>query len=228
MNYTRFFLFALLLVATPFCTRAQYKYDVGLKVSSNHLERFQLEGRFHFRTPYSLMISVNGGSEIASNNIKIPVYSDSLYSYSNSRTERSNISIKTGIQRKLKFPSTDIFYVGSSLGIGFLNRYELRSTGSYIIDSVVNYPPQTYIQEIDFTETYYSNRSIRTELAFSFGLNAPFSERLSINAEIGLSTYIQSSLTNNESTFFNQFVYASGGLRYSFGKRLKVSPANLR
>ncbi|MDG1330852.1 MAG: hypothetical protein P8P74_00870 [Crocinitomicaceae bacterium] len=214
---TSFFLIVFVIMSS--CSFAQYKFDVGLKTSTYDMERFQFDSRFHFKSPFSIIVSFAAGSQIRSNSSRIPIYTDSLINYTSSYSRKKNYSLKAGVQRKLGFLETEVFYVGATLGAGYLEHFGRFSSETYIIDSVPAYPNYTiYTSEISSTESYYSNRTLSAELAVSFGMDVPITKRISINAELGLVTAYRRSLTYSGS-FFDQHLSVLGGLRYSFGKR---------
>ena len=195
---------------------AQYNYDVGLKVSTNELERFQLEGRYHFKSPFSLLVFLSRGSELSYNRFQIPLQEDSLYAFQEDHVETTNHSIRIGVQRKLGFLATDAFYVGASLGMGHEKQYSRITSEQHVIDSIVGH--QTYSHDVSVVHLYENTRALKAELVLSAGMDVPLTNRFSVNAELGLRTFYRKSL-NSESSFLSQRMYVSGGLRYSFGKR---------
>lgn len=195
---------------------AQYNYDVGLKVSTNELERFQLEGRYHFKSPFSLLIFLSRGSEHRYNQFDIPIQEDSLYAFQEDRIKTTNHSIRIGVQQKLDFLATDAFYVGTSLGMGHEKQYSRISSEQYVIDSIVGH--QAYSHIVSSAHLNENTRALKVELVLSAGMDVPLTNRFSVNAELGLSTFYRKSL-NSESSFLSQRMYVSGGPRYSFGKR---------
>lgn len=100
---------------------AQYKYDIGLKASTYDLERYQLEQRFHFDSPWSITVTLLTGTKFASAISRTPTYSDSLFDDNYEGHDTQNSGIKMGVQRKLGLFATDVFYTGASLGFGVQN-----------------------------------------------------------------------------------------------------------
>ncbi|MFK7787526.1 MAG: hypothetical protein AB8B56_20550 [Crocinitomicaceae bacterium] len=210
--------YALLFTCIPLSSTAQYRYDVGVKVSSYQLDRIQLDARYHLKSPLSLILAFSTGSETVRNRTTIPpVFPDSVFNFSGQFVRKSSHSIKFGVQRELDFLATDFFYGGLTLGIGYVEKRGHISSESYLIDSIVDH--QIYSYPLSSSETFFRTQSLRTELALSFGVDVPITKRLLINGEIGLSTNLQTSLDNSESAFIYQQFYLSGGLRYSLGKR---------
>jgi hypothetical protein len=218
--------YTLLLTCLPSNSNAQYTYDVGLRVSSYELERFQAEGRFHLKKPYTFLASFSAGLQRRFNTTEIPVYPDSVFSTSSEYITKTNQSIRLGVQRDIEFLETDFFYGGIALGFGYVTKLGRFSNSSYGIDSTVN--NQIYSYEISFSESVLTTKSLRTELVLSFGVDVPLIKRFSINAEVGLSTNLQTSLDKTESPFLFQYLYASGGVRYSFGRRYGGTPGSPR
>lgn len=214
---TFFCLVAFAIISS--CSFAQYKFDIGLKTSTYDMERFQFDSRFHFKSPFSAIISFAAGSKRDSESSRIPIYADSMINYTSSYSKKKNYSLKVGVQRKLRFLEAEVFYVGLTLGAGYSEHFRRFSSETYIIDSIPDYPPYpVYTSDVSSMESLYSGRTLSTELAISFGMDVPITKRFSINAELGLLTAYRRSLTYSGS-FFDQHLSVSGGLRYSFGKR---------
>ncbi|MFK7787527.1 MAG: hypothetical protein AB8B56_20555 [Crocinitomicaceae bacterium] len=201
---------------------AQYKYDIGLRMSSYDMERFQLDARFHLDSPYSLLFSVVNGSSYSGNYSQTPVFNDSLIQIQNSSYNTTNNLFKFGVQRKLGFLATDVFYAGATVGFGFDRQNSLLSNATYSVetDSLGNlqdpYLSAWEYQNSDFTES--TNRAVSAQLSLSFGMDVPISKRFSINAEIGLTAGYRHSLSYSIN-YIDLIGSVSGGLRYSFGKR---------
>lgn len=203
---------------------AQYKYDIGLRASTFELERFQLDARFHFDSPYSLLFSISTGSQGSGNYSQSPVYNDSLINVNQSNFNTQNNTIKFGVQRKLGFLATDVFYAGASVGFGFDQRRSSNNVSVYTVetDSSGNLQdpsisPWEY-QSTAFTESNY--RGINAQLSLSFGMDVPISKRFSINAELSFAGIYNRTL--DSPTPFSIITLqpsVSGGIRYSFGKR---------
>ena len=199
---------------------AQYKYDIGLKASTYDLERFQLEQRFHFDSPWSITVTLLTGTKFASAISKTPTYSDSLFDDNYEGHDTQNRGIKMGVQRKLGLFATDVFYTGASLGFGVQKqRSTYRSTTYSNPGTGENIPGyNTEISEVSSTIQLYESSEINSQLALSFGMDVPISKRLSINAELGFAGMFSRSMTYDYSRF-NLFGSVSGGLRYQFGVR---------
>lgn len=201
---------------------AQYKYDIGLKASTYDLERFQLDARFHFDSPYSLVFSVANGSSFSGNYAQTPIYNDSLISVNQTSYNTTNSVFKIGVQRKLGFLATDVFYAGATVGFGFNRQRGWSDKVEYVVeaDSMGNLQnpmiaPWEY-QSSTYSESLY--RAINFQLGLSFGMDVPISKRFSINAEIGLSAIYDQSLDYSFKTIY-MGGSISGGVRYAFGKR---------
>ena len=199
---------------------AQYKYDIGLRASSYDMERFQLEQRFHLDSPYSIVVTLSTGGKGYGSYSQTPIYNDSLVTISNSNYNIQNNALKVGVQRKLGFLATDVFYAGATLGVGFeRGNSQYYSTTYSVGDSVVDPNPYMYswneINSASFTDR---TKAINAQFGLCFGMDVPISKRLSVNAEIGFSGIFTNSFTYDYSTI-NLFGSVSGGLRYQFGAR---------
>lgn len=198
---------------------AQYKYDVGLRISTYELERFQLDGRYHFKSPYSILVSLTSGWYMDSERHEGQIHEDSLIYYSSTRVNESSNSLNIGVQRKLGLFETDMFYGGATIGLGYKKYSGWHSSGVYQIDSTqMNPSPVNFTSEVYSSETISSTRTLSAQLTLSIGMDVPLSERLYLNVELGLISAYR-SLMNSSSSFFEQYMSFSGGLRYSFGKR---------
>lgn len=221
MNFKSSILSLFLVIFLSSGSFAQYKYDIGLKVSSYELEQFQLEQRFHLDNPYSLVITYAIGSEWNSNYRESIVYNDSLVDITSDYSFRSNNVIKFGVQRKLGFLASDVFYAGATMGIGLENYLTSSYTATHSIQDSLNFFPYYqygFSEEIGSTEFTANSRAINAQLALSFGMDVPISKRFSINAELGFAGIYSRSL--NYSTAIIRLVPSiSGGLRYQFGKK---------
>ncbi len=213
-----FILFSFIFVSSV--SFAQYKYDIGVRTSTYDLERFQLEQRFHFDSPWSITVTLLTGSKFASAISKTPTYSDSLFDDNYEGHDTQNGGIKMGVQRKLGLFATDVFYTGASLGFGVQKqRSTYRSTTYSNTGTGENIPGyNTEISEVSSTFQLYESSEINSQLALSFGMDVPISKRFSINAELGFAGIYSRSLTYDYSSI-TLFGSVSGGLRYQFGKR---------
>lgn len=221
MNFTKSIFTLSLILFVSSNSFAQYKYDIGLKASSYEMERFQLEGRLHLNNPYSIVVTLSNGSRGHGNYHVTPYYNDSLFDVSSNYSNANNTSLKIGVQRKLGFLATNVFYAGASVGFGFEQRNSFLHSATYSVgDSMPTMPPYNYIhwEEINSDDKLNRTKSINTQLALSFGMDVPITKRISINAEIGLAGIYQHSL-DYPSSIITFHPNVSGGLRYSFGKR---------
>lgn len=223
MNFkTSIFPFVLFIFAS-FNSFAQYKYDIGLKMSSYEMERFQLEQRIHLNSPYSIVVTFATGSRMYGNNTQSSIYNDSLIDVSNNFSFTKNNAIKVGVQRKLGFLETDVFYVGAQLGMGFEQQRDNFFKATYSVnDSTQVYPSaHSYIgygEEISSNHVTNSSNAINAQLGLSFGMDVPITKRFSINAEIACAALYRKSFNYQYSGIYFQPSF-SGGLRYLFGKK---------
>lgn len=217
MRITALFLFTFISSTSI----AQYKYDIGFKTSTNEMERFQLEQRFHLNSPFSIVVTLMNGSRNSGNYYQTGFYSDSLFDVGYDQLFVKSNSLKIGVQRKLGFLATDVFYAGVSIGMGFKNlSYTNYNTTYSIVDSMAIEPSTSHpnLQTVTNTVDGIGSRAINTQIAVSFGMDVPISKRLSINTEIGFAGNLtQYSTFNSTMTYLIPSI--SGGLRYQFGKR---------
>jgi hypothetical protein len=213
-----FSLFLFIFVASS--SFAQYKYDIGLKASTYEMERFQVEQRFHLNSPYSIVVTLAIGSRNTGNQGVSPYYSDSLFNFTNNQFSATNNALKIGVQRKLGFFATDVFYAGATIGIGFEQQTSRSFTATYSVGDSM--PLQNHYlydwEEINSANDLTNTNAVNGQLALSFGMDVPLSKRFSINAEIAIAGLYQNSLDNSFSSI-NMIGSFSGGLRYQFGKR---------
>ena len=200
---------------------AQYKYDIGVRASSYDMEALQLEQRFHFDNPYSIVATIATGSRGSYNYSQTPVYSDSLVTTTSDYYSARNVCLKVGVQRKLSFFATDVFYAGAALGFGMEDQLSRNYSGTFSVhDSLAPYPHLLYgyDQEINASTTVINTRAINAQLALSFGMDVPITKRFLINVELGFAGIYQNSL-NYPTSIITFRPSISGGLRYQFGKR---------
>ncbi|MCJ8290690.1 MAG: hypothetical protein HRT58_13580 [Crocinitomicaceae bacterium] len=198
---------------------AQYKYDIGLRVSSYELEAFQIEQRFHLDNPYTLTVALATGSRWNSYYSESHVYSDSLVDISSNYSSVRNNALKIGLQRKLGFLATDVFYAGVRMGIGFENHQNRSSSTTLVVhDSLIQYPDHVYGfgEEISSSQNITHQRVVNAQIGLSFGMDVPISKRFSINAELGLAGLYANGFSYSTIRLIGS---VSGGLRYQFGKR---------
>lgn len=211
----------LLFIFVSSSSFAQYKYDIGLRVSSYEMEQFQLEGRFHLDNPYSIVVTFATGSRGSGNSSQTPIYSDSLIDITNSYFSAMNSALKIGLQRKLGFLASDVFYAGATFGIGFEQQRSSHHTATYaVVDSMDLHPflYYGYGEAISSSVNLTKSSAINAQLALSFGMDVPITKRFSINAEVSWATIFDKS-PNYSTISMGFFPSVSGGLRYSFGKR---------
>ncbi len=198
---------------------AQYKYDLGLKVSSYEMEQYQFEGRFHLNTPYTITSHISTGTRNRGGYAQVYNYSDSTMStYSNSLYAKGT-TIKLGIQRKLDFLATNVFYAGATIGLGWeAQRRDIREQTYAIQDSLTVVYPPIGLNEINSLQTSRKYSAKTAQMALSFGMDIPLTQHILINTEIAFSgTFYRSD--EFSSTSFTLRPMLSGGVRYRFGKR---------
>ena len=193
---------------------AQYKYDIGLKASTYDLERFQLEQRYHFDSPWSLVLAVTSGSRWTSTYTEMPIYNDSLFDIAEGCNYLGYHGLKIGVQRKLDLFATKVFYTGASLGVGLRKQREDHRLTTYSHNGIdENNPAWNPEMVIVSSRQYvYEYSEINAQLALSFGMDVPISKRFIINAELGMAAIYAWSTINLQGS-------VSGGLRYQFGVR---------
>lgn len=205
-----------------FHSSAQYKWDIGLKTSSFDLERFQLEARYHLDSPYTLTGTFVTGSNAYGSYHTTQVYNDSLVDINNYTFHSTNYGLKLGVQRKLGFLASDVFYAGATMGFGYEQHRNTSYTATYSVEDPSSnslYP--SYHQdwnEISSNYNEYRADAVNVQLGLTFGMDVPLTKRFSINAEIGLAGYYSRHLDYQLSVITLQPT-VSGGVRYRFGKK---------
>ncbi|MDG1330853.1 MAG: hypothetical protein P8P74_00875 [Crocinitomicaceae bacterium] len=201
---------------------AQYKYDIGLKASSYEMERLQLESRFHLNNRYSIVVTLATGSRSYGSSSQTSFYSDSLFDLTQNHFRATSNTLKIGIQRKLGFLASDVFYAGATIGFGHEQQQNRSYTATYFVqsDSTLSGSPYLYNDwnEISSSDDLNRTSAINAQLGISFGMDIPLTKRFSINAEIAFAGIYKKSLDYPQS-FIDLQGNVSGGLRYSFGKR---------
>lgn len=222
MNFKISSIFSLsIFILVSSSSIAQYKYDIGLKVSSYDMERFQLEQRFHLDNPYSIVVTLASGSQGSGDYHQSAAYSDSLFDVTQSYRNDVNNVLKIGVQRKLGFLATDVFYAGATLGFGFEKQRSTLNSATYLIkDSSEIYPyfPNPNLV-VSSSENSFTSNSINVQAGLSFGMDVPITKRFSINAEVTFAAIYEKSFDYSTSYIFLRSSL-SGGLRYCFGKRV--------
>lgn len=225
MKFKTNILTLILIIFVSSGSFAQYKYDIGLKASTYDMERFQLEGRFHLDNPYSIVVTLARGGRNNGYLSQTPFYNDSLFDVTQSNFNASNNTLKLGVQRKLGFLASDVFYAGATIGFGYEQQrtYYYTSTYSVHSDSTPSGSPFLYsdVNEISSSNTSNNTSGINAQLGLSFGMDVPLTKRLSINAEIAFAGIYKRFSGSAEYYPLNIITFQpslSGGLRYSFGK----------
>lgn len=214
-----FLIFACIVISPA--SFAQYKYDIGLKASTYEMEQFQLEQRFHLDSPYSIVVTLTAGSRYSGAQSQTPLYNDTLFDISNSSFNATSNGIKVGLQRKLGFLATDVFYAGVTLGTSFEQQRSNYYNVTYSVENPDGTEPNIYGSQwtvINSLVSENSYRAINAQLALSFGMDVPITKRFSINAELAMAGMYSKQLNYSFSSIHLQ-PSISGGLRYGFGKK---------
>lgn len=202
-------------------TYGQYKQDIGVRLSTVDIQRYQLDYRFHLNSPYSIVVSAFKGSRGHGTFSRGPLYNDSLFSVVQSGFSASNSGLQLGVQRKITGLVSDVFYVGASLGAGFQQHKSSLFTGIYVISDTTGSNGDFIRHGAEQVSSEMSNSDsnwLSTQVGLTFGMDVPLTKRLLLNAEISLSSFYDRSLTDSFSSF--TFIpTASGGIRYQFGMR---------
>lgn len=201
------------------CSLAQYKYDIGLKASSYDLERYQLETRLHLKSPYSLLVNYSYGSSGFLYSHPYTVISDSTFSETNGYLFTQSNTLKFGVQRKLRSLATNIFYVGATFGLGYEKHDLYTYIREYSYDTAPPSPNGTGSYELLASNgTNHMYGVLHSQLALSFGIDAPITKHFAINVEASLAGFHSNNLSSKYDYLY-LVPSISGGLRYSFIKR---------
>lgn len=205
-----------------FYSSAQYKWDIGLKTSSFELERFQLEVRYHLKSPYTITATLMNGSRYFGDYHLSKVYNDSLIDVTNYYHSTTNTALKFGIQRKIGFLASDVFYAGATIGFGFEQIRSSNYVSTYSVgDSTGDYTYPHYFldwDELSSSQNTIQMKAISAQLGLTFGMDVPLTKRFSINAEIGMLGHYRQNL-DYQTSIITLLPTISGGVRYRFGKR---------
>ena len=209
----------LLILSTS--ANAQYKHDIGLRMSTFDLQQSQLEYRFHLESPYTIVVSALNGNRGHGTYSQSPLYNDSLFSIAQNGFRKRSYGLNIGVQRKITGLASDVFYVGAHIGGGMLLQDNSLYSAVYAIPDTTgsngNYLAQGAYQ-VSSSSIRDESQWISTQLGLSFGMDVPLTKRFSLNAEISIAGFYDRSLTDAFSSF-TLMSAASGGIRYRFGKR---------
>lgn len=196
---------------------SDFKHDIGLRLSSNNYERYRLDYRYHKNERWTLSV----GAYFGSNNSFVyngTYLNDTTYQAISHQFDMMSYGVSFGMQRKLNFMKYNFYYVGADLGVGAVSRKYTNSRFVYDVD-----PTSTDL--IIFTNLIEDEQNVNLSNALNVntrlfaGADVPIVDRLALNLEIGLLSGVESSRINGiQTTYFNLIAYASGGLRYRFGK----------
>lgn len=215
---------AILCVLTfnSFAQSPEFRHDIGLRLGSFDQEQFQLEYRYHFNEKWSFgargyfglyrSLTWDGGYLVK----------DSIFQSNNIEYQRMTYGISFGAQRRLNFMKHNYYYVGVNLGFGTTQVRNTYNRMVYVIDfdpsspaNAYSLPPVGDIIEKALTVDNDISLNLRNHLCV--GADVPVLDKLSLNLEIG----VISDLQFPDGLYLDQFQmmpYASGGLRYRFGK----------
>lgn len=204
-----------------FGAMAQYKYDLGIKISSLEEERAQLDYRFHLKSPYTIITSYAYNSNAWSDEGGYVSYADSTYSTNSEFHQYWFHTLKIGVQRKISGFASDVFYTGATVGVGYKKQRNSYSESTFFFnDTIPPPPPYNFVpgSELSFSELHQYTETLQTQLGLSFGMDVPISKRFLINAEVGLVGNLAKNMSQNGLSAEVTMAF-SGGVRYQFGKR---------
>lgn len=214
----------LTLLTTLFLSTISYgqnKHDIGFRVSTLDVQRYQLDYRFHLNSPYSIVVSAFNGSRSHGTSSQGPLYNDSLFSVVQSGFSVRNSGLQLGVQRKTMGMASDVFYVGASLGAAWQQHKSSLFSGVYAISDTTG-SNGNFIrhgsEQVSSEMSNFDSKWLSTKVELTFGMDVPLTKRLLLNAEISLSSFYDRSLTDSFSSF-TLMPTASGGIRYQFGKQ---------
>jgi hypothetical protein len=207
-----------------FTTKAQstyFKHDIGIRASSYNMERFRLDYRYHLSEKWTFSVGGYYGdqSHFSWNGAYL---NDSTYeSFTHQITLRA-YGVTFGAQRKLNFMKHNFYYVGTDIGVGITNRKFTFSRFVFVPEGDQTSPSPFFpgigeVLENEFEVS--SNNAFNLNNRLFVGADVPIVDRLSFNLEVGMVVNLESANYNGYSTnYVDLLAFASGGLRYRFGK----------
>lgn len=211
--------FAALITYSANAQTTTAKHDIGIRLSSDRNESFQLQYRFHKNERWSFFVEGTYGGRSSGTYSNQFVYPDSLFEVVSNNYNRSTIGLNFGAQRRLSFMEHNFYYVGASVGVGttiFESRYNRTL---YLAEE--NEDPNVFFPNIlDVVETESSRSTdniVSVKSKLFVGADFPLVNRLNLNFELGMNADMDVYTTLPFSTL-NMHGYFVGGLRYQFGK----------
>jgi hypothetical protein len=211
--------FAALITYSANAQTPNFKHDIGIRLSSDQNESFQLQYRFHKNELWSFFAEGTYGGRSSNTQNSQFIFPDSLYEAVFSDSRRSSFGLNLGAQRRLSFMKHDFYYTGASLGF-YTSEYRSQYDRVLYLANEGQDPENPFPDIIDVLETETINtsyNSVGVKAKLFVGADFPLTDRLNLNFELGMNADYDIPTTQNFRTM-NMNMYFLGGLRYQFGK----------
>lgn len=211
---------AAIIILLPSNSFAQFKHDIGLKLSTNEYERLHVEYRWHANENWALTATFVYGERFDFYSFTDPEVGDSTIEIFTNSGQTKAFNLSLGVIRKLTFMKHNYYYVGGNLGAGQTREWHTESRGLYFLDSTaLTYGVYQAGEAIEDSELYFGRDLFSMVTKLYLGADVPILDRLTLNMECGIGSNL--SVYPNASLYFTSRVYAAAGLRYRFGRDLK-------
>ncbi|MDB2656590.1 hypothetical protein N9Y60_00895 [Crocinitomicaceae bacterium] len=217
-------LLALTLSFTSYSQAPNFKHDLGLKLSTFQPESFQVQYRYHLNEKWALSANAYFGRRTFNSYYGNYIVQDSIYESYSTQYSQNSYGIDLGAVRKLSFMKHNFYYVGGSVGVGVTTFSSNNRRTLYIpvlpdpgVAYGYNFPPPID-QVIELDQSGYVNNTIHIKSRIFVGADVPIIDRLSLNVELGVALDVRQGFGSELFNIWDVPGYASGGLRYRFGK----------
>ncbi|MFK7784967.1 MAG: hypothetical protein AB8B56_07620 [Crocinitomicaceae bacterium] len=213
-HISRISLLAIGIMISSF-SYSQYKYDLGLKISSFDRNALQVEFRTAITPSFSLFTNLNyGGKSDGYGYINDPS-GDTLADQFNSSRRLTSYTGIVGFRKAIHSLPGDFFYAGAALGVGYEEYVERDTRLKMYLDENGEsiHVPTGETVTVESSTSQLFDYGMFYGLYLNIGMDIPLGKRFSVNCELNAITYY--SETESGFGFAPRF---SGGLIYSFGK----------
>lgn len=218
----KYLTFLLLLCAlNSNAQTTNFRHDIGIKLSTNQPERFQLQYRFHASEKWAYSANAYFGIRNSYYSNGDYIIQDSIYEINSLQLQYHSYGIDFGAIRKLSFMKHNFYYVGGSFGVGATTRSQHYSRMTYETSSGSPAPPYGVYplleNLIDSEHNTIIGNSMNVNTRLFIGADVPIVDRLTFNFELGIAGSLEVN-TQDQFAIIEIPGYLTGGLRYRFGK----------
>jgi len=204
----------------PSTSLAQYNHDIGLKVSTNEYDKFQMEYRWHPNNKWAFTGTVNFGKLYWSDQNWSSIKGDSTIAYVDQNSITKAFTVSIGALRKFHLMEHNFYYAGANIGYGGAVNDFATYRNVYLVDSTQLFFGEYFQTNVlDRTETHQRTNYHLATTRLYLGADVPIFGRFSLNVETGYRGMLAMS-SQNIGIFDLQF-FATGGLRFQFGGKAK-------